>query len=292
MKILVTGGAGFIGRALVPALVADGHQVRVFDNERRGSLRHPALEGCERCFGDLRDAEACRDACRGHEAIVHLAAQSNVMGSEADPGLTFATNVTGTWQLLLASREAGVRHLVFASSREVYGEPRRLPVCEDDELVGRNLYGASKIAGEALLRADGSGVPATILRLANVIGRGDSGRVVPNWLGAGARGEPLVLYGGAQVLDFVPVETVVAAVRSALARGPQPAPINIGSGVGISLRELAARVLALFPAARLEVVPARGPEVTRFVASIERMQALLGVTPPADPLGRLAEYVE
>ncbi|OAI40732.1 hypothetical protein AYO38_05325 [bacterium SCGC AG-212-C10] len=292
MRIAVTGGAGFIGRSLVPALIAGGHSVVVLDNERRGSLASPALTGAECIRGDIRDRGDCRAALAGSDAVVHLAAQANVMGSESDPDYTFDTNVTGTWNAARAAIDAGVGRFVFASSREVYGEPTCLPVREDHPLRGKNLYGATKIAGEAALQgAQAAGLSVAVIRLANVIGRGDSGRVVPNWLTAAATGQPLVVYGGAQILDFIPLETVVAAIQRVLAPGEIDTPVNIGSGVQTSLRELAQRVQAIYPQATLHVEPSRGPEVTAFCADTTRMRTLLGVMPPADPLASLACYV-
>lgn len=293
-RVLVTGGAGFVGHHLVLALLSQGHEVVVLDNLRRGSFEREAFERVSAIRGDVTDLSACRQAVEGCDVVVHLAAQANVMGSEAEPDYTFQTNVAGTWNVARAAGGAGVDHLVFASSREVYGDCDRLPVPEDASMRPKNVYGATKVAGEALLRGGAAGATGvTVLRLANVIGKGDTGRVVPNWLAAAARGAPLEMYGGKQELDFLPVETCVAAFLRAISLGPFAQPINVGSGRGIPLTELARRILLLFPgAAGVRALPARGAEVVRFAADIRRMRELLGVSPPGDPLASLAAYGE
>ncbi|GAB4334501.1 MAG: SDR family oxidoreductase [Dehalococcoidia bacterium] len=292
MRVLVTGGAGFIGHHLVPTLLARGHDVVVLDNFRRGRGRLPALHGACVIEGDIRDAGLCGGAVAGVDAVVHLAAQSAVISSQSDPDYTLTTNVTGTWNVVTAAREAGVGHVVFASSREVYGEPARLPVCEDAPIAPRNLYGASKAAGEALVGTlRGSGTATSVLRLANVVGTGDAERVVPLWVAAARRGEPLRVFGGRQRIDFVPVGTVVAAMVRVLEGGPVGVPVNIGSGTETSLCALADRVRAETGSdAPIEVLPPRSVEVTRFRADVTRMRELLGIEPPCDPLAGLATF--
>jgi UDP-glucose 4-epimerase len=152
------------------------------------------------------------------------------------------------------------------------------------------VYGASKVAGEALLAGGAAGAASVrVLRLANVIGLGDTGRVVPNWLRAVREGRPIEVFGGWQELDFVPIETAVAAIQSAIAVEHLDGPVNVGSGRPISLLALAERLLSLYPAtqASLRVCPARAAEVVRFAADVTRMRSTLGVDPPDDPLAVL-----
>lgn len=292
MRVLVTGGAGFIGHHLVAALTNAGHEVVVLDNLKRGSFERPGLSGATLIERDIRSAADCAAAVRGCDAVVHLAAQANVMGSADDPAYAFETNVTGTWNVARASIAAGVEQFVFSSSREVYGEPDELPVSETAGFAPKNVYGATKVAGEALLSvlaADGFGV--SVLRLSNVIGRGDSGRVLPLWLDAAREGQPLRLFGGEQEIDSVPVATVVAAVRKVLELGRLNGPVNIGGGRSFALAEVAERVAELFPTrTTIERVPARAIEVRRFRAGIQRMREQLGIEPPDDPLAGLESF--
>ena len=137
------------------------------------------------------------------------------MGSQSDPEYAFSTNVTGTWEVLSAARECAVRHLVFASSREVYGDAAALPVAESTALRPSNTYGASKVAGEAILSAlDRSWPEVSILRFSNVIGPGDRGRVIPLWIRNARQGCPLTVFGGDQILDLVPVDFVVEGMAA------------------------------------------------------------------------------
>ncbi len=291
MQVTITGGAGFIGHHLVRALAARGHTVVVLDNLRRGSFEQPGMELARCITGDVRSFDDCLRALDGSDAVVHLAAQSNVMGSQDDPGYTYETNVSGTWNVARAAAEQRARQFVFASSREVYGEPAGVPVPETAPLAARNLYGASKAAGETLLRALPWPLPAVaILRLANVYGLGDAGRVIPLWVEAGRRRRPLTLFGGTQVLDFVPVAFVCDAMVRVLEQGGSLDPVNIGTGLGTTLHELAARICGMFETGcSVELKPAREVEVTRFVADVSRMRSVLGLVPPTDPLELLAE---
>ncbi len=293
-RVLVTGGAGFIGAHLVARLVKDGHAVVVVDNMKRGSkdkvaefLRPGAVE---LVVGDIRSFDVMTQAVRGCETVYHLAAQSNVMGAVDDPDYSITTNVLGTFNVLRSAGEAGVRRVVFTSSREVYGEPKTLPVDEEKPLLAKNPYGASKSSGEAYCRtfAHTHRLSVEVVRLANVYGPGDSGRVIPLWFAAAHEGRDLQVYGGEQVIDFLWVGTAVDSLLFAAEKG-LPGPVNIGSGVGTSILDLGRRILDVTRSGSKIVRTApREIEVAKFVADVRLMRSL-GLAPDDDPLGHLAE---
>lgn len=297
MKVLVTGGAGFLGSHLVDALVATGIDVVVLDNFHRGSRQnlagHLASPSLHLIEGDIRQIETVKKAADGAEVVYHLAAQSNVMGAEQDFDYSFSTNVVGTYTVLKAAAEMGARRVVFSSSREVYGEPAEIPVSEAAPLNAKNSYGASKVAGEAYCRAwsNNTGLQVQVLRFGNIYGPGDKDRVIPIWLEKALHGEDLELFGGDQILDFVWVGTAVQALISAAECIPS-APVNVGTGSGTPIHVLARRILEVTQSASgLRILPARQAEVTRFVADVSRMVDALNVTPDSEPLGRLERCV-
>jgi UDP-glucose 4-epimerase len=306
MRVLITGGAGFIGSHLVDRLLASpratpsAYEIVVFDNLRRGNPAHlePHLSAgrVRLIVGDIRDEAALRAACQGVEIIFHLAAQANVIGSEADRDYAFTTNVVGVYTLLKVAEAAGVRRILFSSSREVYGEPETLPVREDAPLAPKNAYGASKVAGEMYLRiAQARGALETVIfRLANVYGPRDSERVIPIWLERARRHEELLLYGGDQLIDFLWVGDVVEAFALAAQAERERVvgqTINIGTGVGTPLATLARRILTLSGSqGGMRVLPARSVEVRRFVADPARLKAILGLDPEL-PLVHLGEML-
>jgi UDP-glucose 4-epimerase len=286
VRVLVTGGAGFIGRHLVTALLTSGHDVLILDNFRRAT-RDASPAGATILEGDIRDREVVRSSMANCQRVYHLAAQSSVMGAVIDMEYSFTSNVVGTYHILSCAVERGIGRVVFTSSREVYGEVEQLPVAEDRPTAPKNAYGASKVASEAYCRVFQAtyGLEVNVLRLANVYGPGDRDRVIPIWLDRAAHSVPLELYGGQQVLDFVPVDLVVEALLHAGETSLDSMPINIGTGVGTPLKDLAARIQRL-PGAHVDVrtLPPRSIEVTRFVADVTRMQGVLGLEPPEDPL--------
>ncbi len=296
MRLLITGGAGFIGSHLVDRLLASesrqhdpDYEIVVFDNLRRGRRAHlePHLSaGRVRLIeGDVRDEAALQSALQNVEIVFHLAAQSNVIGSEEDRDYAFTTNVVGTYTLLKAAERSGVRRVIFTSSREVYGDPESLPVRENAPLAPKNAYGASKVAGEMYFRiAQARDVIETVIfRLANVYGPRDSERVIPLWIERARRGEELLLYGGDQVMDFVWVGDVVEALALAARADKERVvgkTINIGTGTSTAIAELAERILVLSNSnSRVRRLPARNVEVRRYVADPDYLKGTLGLKP-------------
>ncbi len=298
-RVVVTGGAGFVGSHLVDRLLADSRaEIVVLDNLTRGrpaNLAHhqanPRLQFHE---GDIRDVAVVAETVRGADVVYHLAAQATVMGAVQDLDYSFSTNVVGTFNVLRESAAAGVRRVVFTSSREVYGEPIELPVDEGQPLLAINFYGASKVVGEAYCRAfrRASGLDSVILRLSNAYGPRDYGRVIPLWIEQALHGQDLELYGGKQVLDFVWVDQVVDALLAAAASDVVLPPINVGSGTGTKLMDLARRIRLLSGSrAQIRIAPSRAVEVVQYVARVDRMRQLLGIDPPSDPLRHLEKLV-
>ena len=230
MRVLVTGGCGFIGSHLIDRLLKERFELHIVDNLRRAVSRKYMPDQVIVHQIDIRDRDALRGAMRGVDVVYHLAAQSNVLGAVQDSDYAFGSNITGTYNVLMCARECGVQRLIFTSSREVYGDVAAMPVSENAPLTPKNVYGATKAAGEHLCRAlAGDGLRVTILRLANVYGPRDCGRVIPLFVEKAAAGEPLTIYGENKVLDFVWVGDVVTSLVSAL-QMDLDGPINIGSG--------------------------------------------------------------
>ncbi len=292
MQVMVTGGAGFIGSHLVDRLLKDGFKVRVIDNLFRGKreniaahLNHPDFEFFE---DDIRDYERIRTRFENCHIVFHLAAQSNVMGAVENLDYSFNTNVVGTFNVLKAAREAGVRRLIFTSSREAYGEAQYLPVDEKHPLNSKNTYGASKVAGEKYCQVfhNMGAFETVILRLANVYGERDFDRVIPIFLNNVARHEDIHVFGGKQVIDFVSIEIVVQALMEAMEnKKAAEGPTNVGSGRETTLFQLAERIMQLTGSHNKVVVdPPRSVEVVKFTADIRRFKSIFNVDVPQDPL--------
>jgi UDP-glucose 4-epimerase len=295
--ILITGGAGFIGSHLVDRLALDpSNHLIVLDNLRRGRLTNlgPITDRVKFIQGDIRDRSVAERAVHGVDVVYHLAAQSNVVGAVTDLDYSFQTNVMGTFEVLRAAAAAGVKRVVFSSSREVYGEPQTLPVPESAPICPKNAYGASKAAGEMYCRAFSSrAFMPVILRLANVYGTRDFDRVIPIFVNQALRGLPLTLYGGKQILDFVWIDTVVESLMQAGWGDVPSGPMNIGSGKATNLITLAKRVLATANSrSDLRIAPAREIEVSRFVADTSLMRHSFALETTEDPLDQLATVIE
>src|ERR671935_2202572 len=201
----ISGGAGFLGLHLARRLLADRHDVRTLDVV---PLDEPELErSVEELRGDVRDVQRVRDLCAGAEVVVHAAAALPIQASRAS---IRSVNVTGTENVLLAARDAGVRRVVFVSSTAVYGVPEKHPIEEDDPLVGVGWYGESKIDAETLCRA--ADVETTIIRPKTFIGPERLGvfEILFDWIREGRR--IYILGEGHNRYQLLAVEDLVDAI--------------------------------------------------------------------------------
>jgi UDP-glucose 4-epimerase len=222
-RVLVTGGAGFIGSHIVDRLVDEGLEVRVLDNLSSGSLDNLAhYEGdcrVEVIVGDLKKMEDVVKAIEGVEVVFHFAANPEVRVSTTNPEVHFNENVVATFNLLEAMRRKGVREIVFASSSSVYGEPDKIPVGEEAPMRPFSVYGASKAACESLIHAYSKlyGIKAVVLRYANVVGpRLKHGVVYDFVVKLGKSPSELEVLGdGKQVRSYIYVDDAVEATMIA-----------------------------------------------------------------------------
>ena len=246
MRVLITGGAGFVGSNLTPYLTDRGHDVRVLDDLSGGA--RPTWWGRRsgpRCItAHVEDQGAVRRAAKGVEAVVHLAAKPGVADSVAHPEKDFQTNVLGTFNAVDASRRAGVRTFVFASSGAVLAGARP-PLREDMAPAPLSPYGASKLYGEGITAVGGVfDMTGISLRFANVYGphSGHKKSVVALFLRAALARRPVVVYGtGRQTRDFIHVDDICAAIERSLS-ATRPGVFHLGTGAETSINELLRKV--------------------------------------------------
>jgi nucleoside-diphosphate-sugar epimerase len=293
MRALVTGGAGFIGSALVRGLLDSGHEVLILDDLSTGSRGN--LEGVEVRLveGDVRDPDAVRDAAAGAEVVFHLAALPSVARSIADPVTGHRVNVDGTVNVLIAARDAGARRLVYTSSSSVYGDTPTLPKHEDMPVQPRSPYAAAKLAGEAYCRAFDAlfDLETVSLRPFNVFGpRQDPdspyAAVIPRFITAMRAGRQPEIFGdGGQSRDLTYVDNMVGALLLAADAGPEATGevMNVGCGGRTSLLEL---VSALNELLGTDLTPVfadpRPGDVRDSEASVEKAGRLIGYRPSVD----------
>ncbi|GGQ01609.1 NAD-dependent epimerase/dehydratase family protein [Streptosporangium pseudovulgare] len=256
MRILVTGGAGFIGSNLVDRLLADGHEVAAVDDLSGGDRANLAEAARNPRFAlhemDIRDPALTGLAAEWRpEVVCHLAAQISVRKSVADPVHDARLNVEGTASVLTAAHHGGARKVVFASSVAVYGVPEVIPVPGDARTDPRSPYAASKLSAEVYLAAFRAlhGIDYTTLVLSNVYGPrqspGGEAGVVAIFTDALLSGRPTVLYGdGGQTRDYVFVDDVVDGFVRACGEAGGGRRFNLGTGLQTTDRELHALVAA------------------------------------------------
>lgn len=302
MKVLVTGGAGFIGSHVVDACLEAGHTVCVVDDLSTGK-RANVNPRARLYVADIRDREAMDEifAAERPEAICHLAAKANVRESMVAPILYAEVNILGSLVLLELARTYGTHKIVYASTGgAVYGEPEYLPVDEEHPVNPLDPYGASKHHVEHYLRIYRThfGIDYTILRFANVYGPrqdplGEAG-VVAIWTHLMLKGEQAVVNGtGEQERDFVYVEDTARANVLALTRGGGET-LNLGSGIGTSINALFDKLKAITGYQGEPVyAPAKKGEVFRIYITGEKAKRVLGWEPQVtleEGLRRTVEY--
>lgn len=252
MKILVTGGAGFIGFHLVDRLMEEGHEVRVLDDLSAGNLENLKRwidhERFEFIRGDMRRGEACEKAVKEVEAVFHLAANPEVRIGAQSPELLYETNVLITYNLLEAMRKEGVKILAFTSSSTVYGEAQKLPTPEDyGPLEPISVYGGAKLAAEALISgyAHTFDMKAITFRLANIIGKRSNHGVIYDFINKLKKNpERLEILGdGTQRKSYLHVSDTVDAMVYLFNEFLKEAKIydvyNIGNEDWITVKEIA-----------------------------------------------------
>jgi UDP-glucose 4-epimerase len=302
---LVTGGAGFIGSNLVRALLKEGRRVRVLDNFLTGFRANldEVLADIELVEGDIRDADACAKACDGAEVVFHEAALASVPRSMDDPRTSFHCNTVGTFNMLMASRDAGVRRFIFAASSSAYGAAPDLPKREAMPVLPLSPYAADKACGEtwAATFYRAFGLQTLCLRYFNIFGpRQDPTNqyagVIAAFATAMIRGrQPNIFGDGTQSRDFTFVDNAVHAnILGAKAPETRGEVINIGCGEAVNLNDMVGVFNKVLGTNLAPIyAPPRAGDVMHSLADIQAARRLIGYEPQvrfAEGLRRTIEW--
>jgi len=306
MRVLVTGGAGYVGSVTAERLIANGHEVVVLDTLVTG---HPegVPAGATLVQASVGDRETVTALLMDEriDAILHCAARSLVGQSMLDPSLYYRENVVGGIALLDAARDAGVSRMAFSSTAAVYGAPEQSPLREDDPLRPINAYGATKLAFEGAMRwYSVHGLRSVALRYFNVAGASQrfgedhepETHLIPNLLRAAEIGEPVTIFGddyptpdGTPIRDYIHVldlaDAHIAALELTGSMQPGGSVCNLGSGGGFSVKQvLSAAETAIGQPIPHVFGPRRAGDPPVLVASNERAREVLGWTPKRSTL--------
>ena len=287
-RILVTGGAGFVGSALTRRLVEGGARVTVLDDLFTGKAEEIPT-GAEFVRGSVTDGDLVKELVADHGLIFHLAAR-NIIASTANPLDDYATNIGGTLNILLAARESKVDRVVYSSSASVYGNPRSIPINEDDGLWTLSPYAVSKLGGENYCTAfaESYGLRVSTVRFSNVYGphqRPDNpySGVVSKFLVEAHAGRPITVHGdGEQTRDYTYIDDAVdATLLAAIHPRAEGEIFNVGTGIETSVNRLAASIgTALGVEIDLQHVDRRDIDnIRRRVVNIEKIRRMLRWTP-------------
>lgn len=290
-KVLVTGGAGFIGAHLVCALTNEGARVTVLDDLFTGDFAHLHDIACEKIHGSVCTAPLVEELVMETDYIFHLAAR-NIIASTKNPREDLHTNIYGTFNILMATKRFPVVRVVYTSSASVYGNPKYLPINEDDTINLLTPYAVSKFSGEGYCLAfyESYRLPVTVLRLSNVYGPNQSTAnpycgVVAKFMHASINNLPMEIHGdGSSTRDFTYVEDVVEALLLAgLYQCAEGEVFNVATGVETSINELANKIVELERPTHdspIWHVDRRDIDnIRRRVLNIEKIRRKLGWTP-------------
>jgi len=288
---LVTGGAGFIGSHIVDELVKMGERVRVLDNFSAGSIENlkDVKDKIEIIEGDIKDFETVKKSVKGVDYVIHQAAMRSVPKSVDDPRSANDNNINGTLNILIVSKEEGVKKVVYASSSSVYGDCKKFPQKETFTPAPISPYAVSKLAAEyyCVMFSKTYGLPTVSLRYFNVFGPRQPAEsmysvVIPKFIELSLSKKPLEIHwDGKQSRDFTYVSNVVDAnIKAALSNKANGKVYNVGCGASISLLEIA-RLLEKFLGYKLErkFMPKRAGDVRKTYADISLIKKDLGYRP-------------
>lgn len=287
MRVLVTGGAGFIGHNLALYLHERGFSVVVLDSLERASpvaLKRLAEHGLAVVKGDVRDKHSFKTLVEKSDVVVHLAAYISVEESFDKPYEYVSNNAGGTAAVASLCTELS-KPLVYASSAAVYGNPVKTPIPEEHPLNPTSPYGLSKVLGERVVEFYGGlGLRYVILRIFNAYGIGQSGAyggVISKFIERACKSEPLIIYGdGLQVRDFIYVDDLARLVELILEKDVWSVILNAGSGLPTRILDLAKLVLELSgSSSRIVHAPARRGDIRESWADITKARKLLGFEP-------------
>ena len=290
-KVLVTGGAGFVGSNVTRSLIEKGAQVTILDDFFTGSLDN--LLGLDGQYtlvrGSVTDRGLVDELVSQHPIIFHLAAR-NIIASTRNPYEDFQTNIGGTLNILMAAREFCPERVVYTSSVSIYGNPSYLPINEDDRISLLTPYAVSKFSGEGYCQAfhESYRVPVTVVRYSNVYGPGQDPQnpycgVVSKFMEKCRLGLPPEIHGdGQQTRDFTFVEdTVEATILAAISPNVEGEVLNIGTGIETNINQLAAIITKLY---NLDIEPIYIDRrdidnIRRRVVNVEKIRRKLRWTP-------------
>jgi UDP-N-acetylglucosamine 4-epimerase len=301
---LVTGAAGFIGSNLAEGILAAGHRVVGVDNFLTGKRENITSfqDRMEFHEGDIRDLPLMRHLCEGVDFVLHHAALASVPWSVDDPVLAHDHNVTGTLNVLVAARDAGVKRVVAAVTSAAYGDTEIMPCVENQPVEALSPYAATKLMDEmyAALFSRIYGLPTVGLRYFNVFGKRQDpnsayAAAIPVFVHKALQDEPPVIFGdGEQTRDFIFIEDVIEANLKACEAGPEAngQVFNIGTGKSVTINALCNRILELLGK---DLTPSHGPirkgDVLHSLADIEKARRVFGYSPNFDDMTGLEKSI-
>jgi UDP-glucose 4-epimerase len=299
---LVTGGAGFIGSHLVEALVSEGYQVRVLDSLVKGKLSsiQPLIDEGRVKFieGDVRSRDAVDKAMKGVDFAFHTAGV-HIKRSVESPEDMIEVNIRGSYNVFKSALEHGVQRVVFSSSSSIYGDPKKLPMSEDDPPAPVEPYGASKWMCEQLLsHLAKEGLQYNALRYFNVYGERQAAHafyttVISNFIKRLINSQPPVIDGeGTQSMDFTHVSDVVQANLLAMTSPAHNEAFNVGTGVSTTIKELADILIRALDSRVQPEFSGRPTLVSRRRADLTKIRDLLGYEPRMDVKRGLTEVAQ
>ena len=302
-RVLVTGGAGFVGGAVVRRLADAGARVTVLDDLFTGRSE-VVPTSVQLVVGSVVDEAVVRDLVADASVVFHMAAR-NIIASTKDPREDFATNIGGTLNVLLAARESKVDRIVYTGSTSIYGNPRSIPINEDDPPVALSPYAVSKLGGELYCNAfyENYGLPVSVVRYSNVFGVGQRPDnpycgVVAKFFAAAIEGKPLQIHGdGEQTRDYTYIDDAVDATLLAAIRPRAEGEVfNIGTGIETSVNVLAEKVGTAvgFDVDIVHIDRRDIDNIRRRVVNIEKARRMLRWAPQvtlADGLARTAAWM-